>query len=177
MAGGAAQAYTVMGFCTCMKTVAVTRKSTPDCFEASTWSEFVNIWKNEGFRGINKGVNAVALRQMSNWGSRMGFSRLSEDGVTWLTGRSQNSRLNTTEKILCSAFGGALACWNHPIEVIRVEMQSMKADPNRPKDLTIAKAMRFIYSDSGMRGLYRGVLPRMCLGIWQTICIVALGDM
>jgi hypothetical protein len=28
------------------------------------------MYRKGGIRGINKGVNAVALRQMTNWGSR-----------------------------------------------------------------------------------------------------------
>lgn len=31
---------------------------------------FASVWKKEGIRGVNKGVNAVALRQMTNWASR-----------------------------------------------------------------------------------------------------------
>lgn len=31
---------------------------------------FMDMYNKGGIRGINKGVNAVALRQMTNWGSR-----------------------------------------------------------------------------------------------------------
>jgi len=58
-----------------------------------------------------------------------------------------------------------------------VEMQSKKADPNRPKNLTVAKAAKYIYEGNGMKGLYRGVTPRIGLGVWQTVCMVGLGDM
>ena len=30
--------------------------------------------------------------------------------------------------------------------------------------------------EAGLKGLYRGVTPRIALGVWQTICMVALGD-
>ncbi|KAH0141704.1 hypothetical protein KCU67_g14374, partial [Aureobasidium melanogenum] len=33
-----------------------------------------------------------------------------------------------------------------------------------------------IYQQNGMKGLYRGVTPRIGLGVWQTVCMVALGD-
>lgn len=33
------------------------------------------MYKKDGIRGINKGVNAVALRQMTNWGSRCALFR------------------------------------------------------------------------------------------------------
>ncbi|KAH0141820.1 hypothetical protein KCU67_g14320, partial [Aureobasidium melanogenum] len=32
------------------------------------------------------------------------------------------------------------------------------------------------YQQNGMKGLYRGVTPRIGLGVWQTVCMVALGD-
>ena len=32
---------------------------------ASTFGLFMEIWRKDGIRGINKGVNAVALRQVS----------------------------------------------------------------------------------------------------------------
>lgn len=56
-------------------------------------------------------------------------------------------------------------------------MQSKKEDPNRPKNLTVAKAAKYIYQNNGLKGLYRGVTPRIGLGVWQTVCMVGLGDM
>jgi hypothetical protein len=58
MTGGLAQAYATMGFCTC------------------TMATFMDIYRREGIAGINKGVNAVAVRQVTNWGSRFGLSRV-----------------------------------------------------------------------------------------------------
>jgi hypothetical protein len=42
--------------------------------------------------------------------------------------------------------------------------------------MTVSKAFKYIYSQNGAKGLYRGVTPRIGLGIWQTVCMVALGD-
>ncbi|KAI5283133.1 Mitochondrial DNA replication protein yhm2, partial [Ascosphaera acerosa] len=184
MTGGVAQAYATMGFCTCMKTVEITKHKlaaaggTPP----STFATFRDIWRREGLRGINRGVNAVAIRQTTNWGSRFGLSRLAEGAIRRVTGKDgadggDPAKLNAFEKVLSSAIGGGLSAWNQPIEVIRVEMQSKKEDPNRPKNLTVGKTMRYIYHTNGVRGLYRGVTPRIGLGIWQTVCMVALGDM
>jgi hypothetical protein len=36
--------------------------------------------------------------------------------------------------------------------------------------------LAFIYRENGFKGLYRGVTPRIGLGIWQTICMVSLAD-
>lgn len=178
MVGGLAQAYATMGFCTCMKTVEITRHkaAASGARVPGTFETFMSIYRAEGIRGINKGVNAVAIRQVTNWGSRFGLSRVAEDGIRSLTGKTNGEKLGVAEKIVASAIGGGLSAWNQPIEVIRVEMQSKTEDPNRPKKLTVGKAAKYIYEQNGIKGLYRGVTPRIALGVWQTICMVALGD-
>ncbi|KAJ5134362.1 hypothetical protein N7448_000615 [Penicillium atrosanguineum] len=163
MVGGIAQAYATMGFCTCMKTVEITKHKMAAA--------------GEGIRGINRGVNAVAIRQTTNWGSRFGLSRLAESAIRNVSGKEDGQKLAAWEKVLASSLGGGLSAWNQPIEVIRVEMQSKTVDPNRPKNLTVGKAFNYIYQNNGLKGLYRGVAPRIGLGIWQTVCMVALGDM
>jgi hypothetical protein len=162
-----------------MKTVEITRhkQAAAGAKPQSTFAVFGDIYKREGIKGINKGVNAVAIRQMTNWGSRFGLSRLAEEQIRKFTGKEEGARLSAWEKIAASALGGGLSAWNQPIEVIRVEMQSKKEDPNRPKNLTVSKAAKYIYSNNGLKGLYRGVTPRIGLGVWQTVCMVGLGDM
>ncbi|KAH9908064.1 mitochondrial FOW-1 like protein [Xylariomycetidae sp. FL2044] len=176
--GGVAQAYATMGFCTCMKTVEITqhKMAASGVKPPGTFATFMNIYRQEGIRGINKGVNAVAIRQMTNWGSRFGLSRLAEQGIRKLTGKEHGEKLGAAEKILASSLGGGLSAWNQPIEVIRVEMQSKKEDPNRPKKMTVGNTARYIYQNNGLKGLYRGVAPRIGLSVWQTVCMVALGD-
>mmetsp|Transcript_4196 Transcript_4196/g.4616 ORF Transcript_4196/g.4616 Transcript_4196/m.4616 type:complete len:309 (-) Transcript_4196:393-1319(-) len=179
ISGGLAQAYLTMGFCTCMKTVEITRAkqvAVAGVPKQTSFQVFQDIYRREGIRGINKGVNAVAIRQMTNWGSRFGFSRLAEEGIRSLTGKGENEKLNAVEKIASSVVGGGLSAWNQPIEVIRVEMQSKTNDPNRPKNLGVGSAFSYIYKNNGIKGLYRGVTPRIGLGVWQTVFMVAFGD-
>ncbi|KAG6841940.1 hypothetical protein C0991_005120 [Blastosporella zonata] len=181
MTGGIAQAYATMGFTTCMKTVEITRHKTAatGVKPPSTWAVFAEIYRKEGLAGVNKGVNAVAVRQCTNWGSRMGFARLAESSIRKIKGKSETESLGAFDKILASTIGGALATWNQPIEVIRVEMQSMAkgaASANRPAKLTILNTLSYIYKENGIKGLYRGVTPRIGLGIWQTVCMVSFAD-
>lgn len=59
------------------------------------------------------------------------------------------------------------------------QMQSMAkaaAGSNRPAKLTIMNTLGYIYKENGIKGLYRGVTPRVGLGIWQTICMVSFAD-
>lgn len=178
MVGGLAQAYATMGFCTCMKTVEITKHkvAASGMKPPGTLETFMNIYRAEGIRGINKGVNAVAVRQVTNWGSRFGLSRVAENLIKSASGKGENDKLGVGEKILASGLGGGLSAWNQPIEVIRVEMQSKTEDPNRPKKLGVVSAAKYIYGNNGIKGLYRGVTPRIALGVWQTVCMVALGD-
>lgn len=176
--GGLVQSYLTMGFCTCMKTVEITRskQAAAGVPTQTSFQVFKEIYRKEGIRGINKGVNAVALRQMTNWGSRFAFSRLAEQMIKKVTNKSEKESLSAVEKIAASAIGGGLSAWNQPLEVVRVEMQSKTNDPNRPKKLSVGSAFAYIYKNNGIKGLYRGVTPRIGLGIWQTVFMVALGD-
>lgn len=195
-----------------MKTVEITRhKEAASGVQRSTFQVFMDIYRKDGIRGINKGVNAVAVRQCTNWGSRcvislefmvyplmsfsMGFARLAETMIRNVRGKGEHEKSSATDSILASSIGGALATWNQPIEVVRVEvccppklfsveltrhqMQSMAkatANANRPEKLTMLNTLTFIYKENGIKGLYRGVTPRIGLGIWQTICMVSFAD-
>ncbi|GAA5831784.1 hypothetical protein JCM11251_003881 [Rhodosporidiobolus azoricus] len=181
MGGGVAQAYATVGFCTCMKTAEITRSKMAVGGQKppSTWQLFADMYRKDGIRGINKGVNAVAIRQMTNWGSRMGFARLVEQSIRSSKGIPEGKKLDTLDRVLASTVGGALGCWNQPIEVVRVEMQSMAkgaGGANRPAKPTIANTLSYIYKENGIKGLYRGVTPRIGLGIWQTVCMVSFAD-
>ncbi|BGO93727.1 hypothetical protein NBRC10512_006608 [Rhodotorula toruloides] len=193
--GGAAQAYLSMGVCTRMKTAEITRQKIaavssvpgqPAPQAPSTMGVFMDMWRKEGIRGINKGVNAVALRQATNWGSRIGVARAAEQAIKEFKGKKKSDALSPGEKVIASAVGGALGCWNHPIEVIRVEMQSLvspsaksaatASSTARPQNPTILSTAKYIYQESGIRGLFRGVSPRIALSVWRTVCLVSLGD-
>ena len=95
MCGGVAQAYTTMGFCTFMKTVEVTRHKQVG-IKQSTFSVAYDVFKREGIAGLNKGVSAVALRQMTNWGSRFGISRVTE---SIMKGSDKDRKLTIPEKL------------------------------------------------------------------------------
>ena len=55
-----------------MKTAEITRHKTAatGVKPPTTIAVFMDIYRREGIAGINKGVNAVAIRQCTNWGSR-----------------------------------------------------------------------------------------------------------
>jgi hypothetical protein len=52
----------------------------------------------------------------------MGFARLAENSIRNARGVPTGERLSTLDRVAASALGGALGCWNQPIEVVRVEV-------------------------------------------------------
>lgn len=54
----------------------------------------------------------------------MGFARLAETMIRDVRGKGKQEKSGAMDKILASSIGGALATWNQPIEVIRVEVRS-----------------------------------------------------
>lgn len=111
--------HVFMGFTSCMKTVEVTRSKNLNSGipVKGTMSIFIDTLRASGIRGIYRGVNAVALRQITNWSSRIGISRFAEDKIRTIRGKSTTQPLSVADKILASAIGGALSCWNQPFEV------------------------------------------------------------
>jgi hypothetical protein len=147
--------------------VEVTRKKGPGGkSNMSSIAVARGILAREGLAGIYKGVTAVALRQSTNWGSRFGISRVVE---RIMRGKDDMRSLSNSERLLSSVIGGGLSIWNHPAEVCRVEMQSMVHATDRPAKLTIWSTGRYIYSKDGIRGLYRGVVPRIALSVYLTV--------
>lgn len=150
----------------------------PSGAKESTFKIAADILKREGIAGINKGVNAVAVRQCTNWASRFGITRFAQESIIkarYGTDPDAAKKATPIDKALASIVGGALSCWNQPIEVIRVEMQSQVKAAGRPEKMTIVEATKWIYKNNGIHGFYRGVMPRIGLGMWQTLCMVALG--
>ncbi|KAH7245652.1 mitochondrial DNA replication protein [Fusarium tricinctum] len=178
VAGGGAQSYLTMGMTTCMKTVEVTRPKNiqPGVRIPGTMEIFLGILRKEGIRGVNRGVNAVALRQISGWASRIGIARFAEGHIRSFQSKPADAKLTIGEKILASTIGGALSCWNQPFEVLRVEMQSLASGENIASKPTMAAAAKRIMATSGALGFFRGVVPRIGVAAWATICMVGFGD-
>ncbi len=63
---------------------------------------------------------------MTNWGSRLGISRIVESAMMSARDPSDRKRpLSKLERLGASVVGGTLACWNQPIEVIRVKVREV----------------------------------------------------
>jgi hypothetical protein len=165
-AGGGICQVSVMGPCTFLVTAVVTNR------EKTMLTTLRETWAERGIRGFYPGGTAIAARQATNWASRQGFTEWVRDMLKKrYHGGDTKARLTPTQEVGSGIAGGLLACWNHPFEVARIEMQASAAA--REAKLTMMGTLANIHQANGVRGLFQGLIPRMMLGIWQTLFMVS----
>jgi hypothetical protein len=169
-AGGGVCQTVVMGPCTYLVTAAVTGGSGGAASKSTT--ELVrSTYARSGLRGFYPGGSAIAVRQATNWASRQGITEGLRIRLRKVRYGDESAKLAPGEEIGCGVIGGALSCWNHPIEVARIEMQA-RANAGE-SSMSILQVFRLVVSEHGLPGLFKGVLPRVGLGIWQTLFMVS----
>lgn len=158
--GGICQTV-VMGPCTFIVTAVVTNKNSLSIGDAVK-----ETFKAKGVRGFYAGGTAIAMRQATNWASRQGFT----EGIRSFFRNRNDGKLSIRQEIVSGMLGGALSCWNHPFEVARIQMQASANEGGQKESL--ARCLRNIVKTQGPRKLFSGVIPRILLGMWQTLCMV-----
>eukprot|EP00301_Raphidiophrys_heterophryoidea_P017273 c2713_g1_i1.p1 GENE.c2713_g1_i1~~c2713_g1_i1.p1 ORF type:complete len:285 (+),score=59.72 c2713_g1_i1:191-1045(+) len=164
-AGGGICQVTVMGPCTFLVTAMVTGKR-----DVSLSKTITTTWNTHGLKGFYPGGTAIAFRQATNWASRQGFTEFTRDRLKVLIHGSSDARLTVPQEALAGIIGGMLSCWNHPFEVARVEAQANAIAGQ--KQSSMLHVLQNVFKENGVRGLYAGVVPRIFLGIWQTLFMV-----
>lgn len=164
-AGGGVCQVTIMGPCTFLVTGAVTGNQSE-----STLQRISRTYSRDGIRGFYPGGTAIAFRQMTNWASRQGFTEAVRDQFRSTFHGDHDAKLTKGQEVGAGIVGGMLACWNHPFEVARIEAQA-RADQGQ-KSLSMPSVMSMIAREHGVAGLFKGLVPRMCLGVWQTLFMV-----
>ena len=53
-------------------------------------------------------------------------------------------------------------------------MQSQTKAADRPKNLNIWTTAKYIFQKNGILGFYRGITPRVCLGVYLTVYILII---
>lgn len=84
---------------------------------------------------------------------------------------TDKKKLQSHEEIGCGIIGGSLSCWNQPFEVSRIYMQSAKNEGKANQNLY--QVMKTIVAEQGAKGLFKGIIPRMLLGAYQTVFMVS----
>jgi len=166
-AGGGICQTTVMGPCTFMVTAVVTNQGV-----AKPLSQIMgDAYKANGIKGFYPGGTAIAFRQATNWASRQGFTDAVRSVMksTMYPG-NPDAKLTVGQEVVSGMLGGMLACWNHPFEVARIEAQARAAAGESKKNML--KVLKDVHGEYGMQGLFKGLFPRICLGVWQTLFMV-----
>lgn len=110
------------------------------------------IVKQEGFGGLYKGVNPTVIKQGSNQAIR--FSVM-ESLKTWYMVRNDKKCVPKYMVCLFGAIAGASSVMgNNPIDVVKTRVQNGVSK----NSLSCAKE---ILTKEGVRGFYRGCLPRL----------------
>ena len=164
-AGGGVCQVVVMGPCTFLVTGAVTGDRS-----ISTMQRIHNVYGAHGLKGFYPGGTAIAFRQATNWASRQGFTEIVRGQFKVLFHGDKDAKLTVAQEASAGIVGGGLACWNHPFEVARIQMQSA-ADRGEPKQ-NMMQVFRTVVKEQGYGGLFKGIVPRLGLGIWQTLFMV-----
>mmetsp|Transcript_18449 Transcript_18449/g.52983 ORF Transcript_18449/g.52983 Transcript_18449/m.52983 type:complete len:309 (+) Transcript_18449:3-929(+) len=136
----------------------------------TTTQRIKNVYAKHGLRGFYPGGTAIAFRQATNWASRQGFTEAVRVRFKLFFHGSEDAKLTKAQEVGAGVVGGTLACWNHPFEVARIEMQA-RADQGQ-KSLNMIQVFRQVVAEYGVAGLFKGVVPRVCLGVWQTLFMV-----
>ncbi|CAL8471599.1 g11141 [Coccomyxa elongata] len=164
-AGGGLCQVSIMSPCTYLVTGAVTGNK-----DESTVQRIRRTYAAKGIKGFYPGGTAIAFRQMTNWASRQGFTEAVRNQFKKSFHGSADAKLTKSQEVGAGILGGTLACWNHPFEVARIEAQA-RGDQNQ-KDLNMVQIFRMIVKEQGPKGLFKGLVPRILLGIWQTLFMV-----
>jgi len=166
-AGGGVCQTAVMGPCTYVITALVTGGDKTK----GVMAVISETWKANGFKGFYPGGSAIAWRQATNWASRQGFTEKIRETMKSKIHGDPKAKLTGPQEAAAGIMGGFLASWNHPFEVARVEMQA-RANAGQ-SSMGMMQVLVMVYKEYGVAGLFKGVVPRIGLGVWQTLWMVS----
>jgi len=155
-----------MGPCTFVVTAVVTGEK-----GVSPLAKVRSTFAKQGIKGFYPGGSAIAFRQATNWASRQGFTDATRSLLlTVFHGDRKDAKLTPGQEVMSGIIGGAISCWNHPFEVARIEMQA-RSNEGAAK-MSMMQVFKQVHQEYGVPGLFKGVVPRLFLGIWQTLFMV-----
>ncbi|XP_053687319.1 solute carrier family 25 member 35-like [Sabethes cyaneus] len=133
------------------------------------WQSIVSVVQSDGLRGLQKGLPAAALYQLSMNSVRLGTYQ-TVDNLGWT--RSDNALLTPFLSVFWGGFAGVIgATVSCPVYVVKTQLQAVSSGAYTAKfqhrhSGTVAAFVN-MYKDSGIKGLYRGYtanLARVSIG-------------
>ncbi|CAH1431340.1 unnamed protein product [Lactuca virosa] len=123
-------------------------------------TSFQNIIRNEGLRGLYRGLSPTLAALLPNWAVYFAvYGQLKElldshgDGMGHLTFGAN--------MIAASGAGAATAITTNPLWVVKTRLQTQGMRVGVVPYTSISSALRRIVHEEGFRGLYSGLLPSL----------------
>ncbi|KAJ3861780.1 MAG: mitochondrial carrier domain-containing protein [Lentinula lateritia] len=121
---------------------------------------FVKTWKNEGIKGLQRGLGPAYMYQILLNGSRLGFYEPFRRGINELVGRSPEEQIPITSVLAGASSGAVGASLGNPLFLIKARMQAYS--PALPVGAqhyykNSFDAMSTIFRAERFRGLVRGI--------------------
>ncbi|KNC25121.1 hypothetical protein FF38_07816 [Lucilia cuprina] len=126
-------------------------------------SAFATIFRQEGFRGLYKGVTPNVWGSGSSWGLYFMFYNTIK---TFIQGGNATLPLGPTMHMIAAAQSGALTLiLTNPIWVVKTRLCLQYGAEGKGSEYRgMIHALAQIYKEEGIRGLYKGFVPGM-LGV------------
>ncbi|CAN6273805.1 unnamed protein product [Urochloa humidicola] len=129
------------------------------------WSALVGCLKRGGFASLYVGWGAVLCRNIPH--SIVKFYAYESLKQSILKSAPENVKLNSGETLLCGGFAGSTAAlFTTPFDVVKTRVQLQALSPVSKYD-GVLHALKEIFRQEGLRGLYRGLTPRLAMYISQ----------
>lgn len=168
-AGGGVAQVTVMAPMTYLVTAVVNSTAAK---EEKVMDIARRTFNDKGIKGFYIGGTAIAFRQASNWASRQGLTEIFRQMIYRFAYKGDRTKkLSMGQEAISGMIGGMLSCWNQPFEVARIEMQSRTSSGQ--SSITMTGVFKMVYKEHGIAGLFKGVIPRSGLCMWQTLFMVS----
>ncbi|CUA71333.1 Mitochondrial oxaloacetate transport protein [Schizosaccharomyces pombe 972h-] [Rhizoctonia solani] len=131
---------------------------------------FIKTWRNEGIRGIQRGLGPAYVYQILLNGSRLGFYEPFRRSFNSIIGRQGTEQVFGTSIAAGAASGLVGACLGNPLFLIKARMQAYS--PALPVGAqhyyrNSFAALGEIFKAEGLRGYIRGMdaaILRTCMG-------------
>ncbi|TEY21904.1 hypothetical protein BOTCAL_1632g00010 [Botryotinia calthae] len=168
LAAGVTEAVVIV---TPMDVVKIRLQAIQKSGDQSSFQALRQMIKYEGFQVLYKGAALTALRQGTNQMANLyTYTKLTD----WLRARQtqyQDSRLPIFQLIGVGLFAGSMGpLCNGPIDIIKTRVQQSARPPGKGPITHATDLARRIVANEGIRGLYRGVIPRILrVGVGQAV--------